>query len=158
MHRRSWKYIRFGYFKNIRTGILNVVWFGHLNISSLRKQFEVQSTRLLYDMPLHKKCLYSEFFWSAFSVYLRIQPEHAKYGPEKLHFSRSAYYWHFQDISNKVVKHTLNLGLFPGEIAVTVFSLSLRKRSKVSSCAEGPKIQLGVLILKFRIKRNLLKL
>ena len=137
---------------------MNVDWFGHLNISSLRKQFEVRSTRLLYDMPLREKCPYLEFFWSAFSVYLRIQPEHTKYGPEKLHFSRSVYYWHLQDISNKVVKHTLNLGLFPGEITVTVFSLSLMKRPKVSSCAKGPKIQLGVLILKFRIRRNLLKL
>ena len=43
-------------------------------------------------------------------------------------------------------------GLFPGKITVTVFILKTEFKENTQGifCAEGLKIQLGVLILKFR--------
>ena len=41
----------------------------------------------ILNIPLDKKCAYSEFFWFLYSVYfgsLRIQSEAGKYGPGKL--------------------------------------------------------------------------
>ena len=44
-------------------------------------------------------------------------------------------------------------GLFPGKIAGTIFSLKIE--SEVFSHSEGTKINLGFLILKFRLSRDL---
>ena len=50
-----------------------------------------------------------------------------------------------------------NQGLLPGKIAATVFSskFEFKEKTQVFSCAKGPEIQLEVLILEFRIRRNL---
>ena len=41
-------------------------------------------------------------------------------------------------------------GLFPGKIAGTVLKIEFKENTQGIFCAEGPKIQLGVLIFKFR--------
>ena len=50
--------------------------------------------------------------------------------------------------------------LFPGKIAATVFSSRIEfwEKSNVFSYAKGSEIPLGVLILKFRLRRDLWKL
>ena len=65
----------------------------------------------------------------------------------------------YRMVSQKRLKYSA--GLFLEKITSTVFSFKIGFQEKTQvffSRTEGPKIQLGVLILKIRFRRDLLKL